>query len=157
LASAPEISGQHPAHIRRYLTAVCIAAFASIPLTAAPYVSLLVSGRPNAVPVAVSLLIVVPYAVVLFRLWMSREKKGLALAVGWGTINFLLFFGALLIGLRVGRLPFRALLGSLIDVVLVAAALKGYLGLRREPKDGKRLVLGFVEAVAYFTLIGFIV
>lgn len=140
------------------MIAVSIAAAASIPLTAAPYVSLLLSGRPNVVPVAVSsLLIVVPYAVVLFRLWMSAEKKGLALAAGWGTINFVVFFAALLIRLRVGTLPFRALLGSLVQGGLVAAALKGYLGMRREPKDGKRLVLGFVEAVAYFTLIGFIV
>lgn len=136
--------------------AVYIAALASIPLKAAPLISLLLSPKPNLrahVPTLVhSLLIVVPYVVILFRRQNSKEKNRLALAVGWGTINFLLSWTALLRGLSSGKPLIWALLAALVQVTLVVAALKGYLRMGREPRDWKRLSLGCVKALIYFVL-----
>jgi hypothetical protein len=126
-----------------------------------PLVSLLLSGRPDLrahLPtVVLSLLVVIPYVVVLIHLEISTVKRGLPLAVGWATINLLVLLAPLLTGLRIGKPTLWTLLGSLVQVVLVSTALAAYLGMRREPEDVKRLILGFVIAVCYFALMNFIV
>jgi hypothetical protein len=107
----------------------------------------------------------VPYATILFRLWIVVEKRGLALAGTWAGLIFLFTSALTMTALStlswakwVGTEDFLPLLLCLIvcltQGLLALSAIKAYYSMRREKGDARELLKGILEAVGFIVLIG---
>jgi len=99
----------------------------------------------------------IPYLFVLGYLWKRPQKKGLALALGIGTI--LGGIGLLLAALATrdsGRLMLAAFsVFVLVQGILVVNAGRAFRMLGHETGDWRKLARGFLEPLIYFAVIAF--
>ena len=103
----------------------------------------------------------VPYAMVLYRLWLVVEKRGLALAGTWAVLVFLTTSPSAIHALSamsrakwMGTDLFLGLLLCLTQGLLAASAIKAYYSMSREKGDARALLKGVLEAVGFIVLIG---
>jgi hypothetical protein len=105
----------------------------------------------------------VPCAMILSRLWIVVEKRGLALAGTWAALVILLTSQSAITALsRMSRAKWMGtdhFLGSLLcltQAVLAASAIKAYHSMSREKSDARALLGGILEAVGFILLIGLV-
>jgi hypothetical protein len=105
----------------------------------------------------------VPYAMILSRLWVVVEKRGLALAGTWAV--FVLLFSsqstmtalsAMSRAMWMGTAHLLSLLLCLTQGLLAAGAIKAYYSMSREQGDARALVKGVLEAVGFILLIALV-
>ena len=92
----------------------------------------------------VGLPVLIPYVLILERLRARSAKKGLALAVGWGSL-IMCVSGLLLLA----SVTLYGTLLALTNAALVAAVIQTYYKMRPEPGDRPTLARGFGTAVFF--------
>ena len=138
--------------ISRRLWVVRGAALGSVLVMFLPSVPVLVAG-----PVYLLLATLpfqIPYLFVLGYLWKGPQKRGLALALGIGTVLGSVGLLLALVAASEGGWPMLAILGVfvLVQVTLVVSAGGTYRMLGRERGDWRIMARGFVEPLIYFAV-----
>jgi len=112
----------------------------------------LMAGRPYLL--LATLPFQVPYLFVLGYLWKGPQKRGLALALGIGTVLGSVGLLLALVAASEGGWPMLAILGVfvLVQVTLVVSAGGTYRMLGRERGDWRIMARGFVEPLIYFAV-----
>jgi len=165
----PDIASSIPAIGRRWCQVVRLTTLLSLLLLAGTLVYVIVErdviGSFLVWSVVTVLGAAVPYAMVLYRLWLVVEKRGLALAGSWAVLVFLTTSPSAIHALSamsqakwMGTEDFLALLLCLIvcltQGLLAVSAIKAYYSMSREKGDARALLKGILEAVGFIVLIG---
>jgi hypothetical protein len=164
----PDIASSIPAIDRRWCQAVRLTTLLSLLLLAGTLVYVIVErdviGSFLAWSVLTVLVAAVPYAMVLLRLWIVVEKRGLALGGTWAAFIFLFTSALMIIALStlrqtkwMGTEDLLALLLCLIvcltQGLLAVSAIKAYYSMSREKGDARALFKGVLEAVGFILVI----